>query len=105
MLAATSGVASLTEVRLLSATAILGYGFPEESLKRGLDRKPHIMGADAGSVEPGPYYLASGKGFCSPRAINPDLQLLLRASAETGVPVVISTPGGAGGAPHLQATA
>lgn len=95
----------MTEVRLLSTTAILGYGFPEDSLKRGMARQPHLIGADAGSVDPGPYYLGSGKSFASPRAIKRDLQLMLRASAETGVPVVISTAGGAGGTPHLEATA
>lgn len=95
----------MTEVRLLSTTAILGYGFPEDSLKRGLARNPHLMGADAGSVDPGPYYLGSGKSFASPRAIKRDLQLMLRASAETGIPVAISTAGGAGGTPHLEATA
>ncbi len=95
----------MTEVRLLSTTAILGYGFPEDSLKRGMARDPHLIGADAGSVDPGPYYLGSGKSFASPRAIKRDLRLMLRASAETGVPVAISTAGGAGGRPHLEATA
>ena len=95
----------MTEVRLLSTTAILGYGFPEDSLKRGLARDPHLIGADAGSVDPGPYYLGSGQSFASPRAIKRDLRLMLRASAETGIPVAISTAGGAGGTPHLEATA
>ena len=38
------------EVRLLSTTAILGYGFPEASLRAGLARHPHFIGVDGGSV-------------------------------------------------------
>ena len=53
------------EIRLLSTSAILGYGFPEASLKAGLDRDPHFIGVDGGSVDPGPHYLGSGKPFCS----------------------------------------
>ena len=41
------------EIRLLSTSAILGYGFPEASLKAGLERDPHMIGVDGGSVDPG----------------------------------------------------
>jgi hypothetical protein len=34
------------EIRPLSTSAILGYGFPEASLKAGLDRDPHFIGVD-----------------------------------------------------------
>jgi hypothetical protein len=90
------------EIRLLSTSAILGYGFPEASLKAGLARDPHVIGVDGGSVDPGPHYLGSGKPFCSPLAIRRDLRLMLRAAIEHGIPMVIGTCGGAGGEPHLQ---
>ena len=51
------------EFRVLSATAILGYGFPERSFRAGLKRRPHLIGVDAGSTDPGPYYLGAGKSF------------------------------------------
>lgn len=90
------------EVRLLSVTAILGYGFPESALDAGMACEPHFIGADAGSTDPGPYYLGAGKPFCSRMAIKRDLRLMLRAGVPRGVPVVISTAGGAGGEPHLE---
>ena len=90
------------EIRLLSTSAILGYGFPEASLKAGLARNPHMIGVDGGSVDPGPHYLGSGKPFCSPIAIRRDLRLMLRAAIEHKIPMVIGTCGGAGGEPHLQ---
>lgn len=93
------------EIRLLSTSAILGYGFPEASLKAGMDRQPHVIGVDGGSVDPGPHYLGSGKPFCSPIAIRRDLRLMLHAAIAEGVPLVIGTCGGAGGEPHLQLVA
>lgn len=92
----------MKELRLLSTTAILGYGFPEESLRAGMARKPDMIGADGGSVDPGPYYLGAGKAFCSNLAMKRDLRLMLRAGVEAKVPVVVSTAGGAGGAPHVE---
>ncbi|HVZ10433.1 acyclic terpene utilization AtuA family protein [Rhodopila sp.] len=93
------------EIRLLSTSAILGYGFPEASLNAGMHRQPHVIGVDGGSVDPGPHYLGSGKPFCSPIAIRRDLRLMLNAAIRAGVPVVIGTSGGAGGAPHLAMVA
>ena len=90
------------EIRLLSTSAILGYGFPEASLKAGLARDPHVIGVDGGSVDPGPHYLGSGKPFCSPIAIRRDLRLMLRAAIEHKIPLMIGTCGGAGGAPHVE---
>ena len=55
-------------VRMLSASGILGYGYPEASLHAGLERKPHMIGVDGGSSDPGPHYLGSGKSFTSPLA-------------------------------------
>ncbi|MEA2788559.1 MAG: hypothetical protein QOG73_965 [Acetobacteraceae bacterium] len=93
------------EIRLLSVSAILGYGFPEASLKTGLDRQPHVIGVDGGSVDPGPHYLGSGKPFCSPIAIRRDLRLMLNAAVAAKIPMLIGTCGGAGGAPHLELVA
>ena len=93
------------EIRLLSTSAILGYGFPEASLKAGMARNPDMIGVDGGSVDPGPHYLGSGKPFCSPIAIRRDLKLMLHAAIAAKIPLVIGTCGGAGGEPHLQLVA
>ncbi|WP_431285706.1 acyclic terpene utilization AtuA family protein [Humitalea sp. 24SJ18S-53] len=96
---------SESEIRLLSTSAILGYGFPEASLAAGMARAPHMIGVDGGSVDPGPYYLGAGRPFCSVMAIRRDLRLMLRAAIGAGIPMVIGTCGGSGGAPHLALTA
>lgn len=95
----------MNEYRLMSTSGILGYGFPEASLKAGLERKPDMIGVDGGSVDPGPHYLGSGKPFCSVMAIRRDLRLMLKAAVAHKIPMLIGTAGGAGGEPHLQLVA
>jgi len=94
-----------TVCRMLSTSGILGYGFPEESLTRGMGRGIHMLGVDGGSTDPGPHYLGSGKTLNSARAMRRDLRLMLRAARSHGIPLVIGTCGGAGGNPHLAAVA
>jgi acyclic terpene utilization AtuA family protein len=92
----------LDEYRLLSTSGLLGYGFPEASLAAGMARRPHMIGVDGGSTDPGPYYLGSGKCVNSRLAMKRDLRLMLRAARAAGIPLVIGSCGGAGGEPHLQ---
>ncbi|MCZ4291518.1 acyclic terpene utilization AtuA family protein [Hoeflea alexandrii] len=94
----------LSELRILSPTAILGYGFPEASFRRGLERRPHAIAVDAGSTDPGPYYLGSGISFTDRSAVRRDLKLILEAGRELNIPVIIGSAGGAGAKPHLEWT-
>jgi hypothetical protein len=89
------------EIRILSPTAILGYGFPESSFRAGLARRPHLIAVDAGSTDPGPYYLGAGVSFSDREAVKRDLRLILTAGRQLGIPVVIGTAGGAGARPHV----
>lgn len=90
------------EFRILSATAILGYGFPEESFKEGMKRKPHIIAVDAGSTDPGPYYLGAGVSFTDRDAVKRDLEIMLEAGVNNKIPVLIGTAGGSGARTHLN---
>lgn len=91
------------QVRMLSASGLLGYGFPEKSLTCGLAHSLDMVGVDGGSSDPGPHYLGSGKCVNSRMAMKRDMALLLRAAISHRIPMMIGTCGGAGGAPHLQA--
>ena len=66
---------SLRPLRVLSPTAILGYGFPEASFRNGLKKQPDLIGVDAGSKDPGPYYLGAGKSFTTRPAVKRALPL------------------------------
>ena len=90
------------EFRVLSTTAILGYGFPEQSFQAGLARKPHLIAVDAGSTDPGPYYLGAGKAFTNRSGVKRDLRLMLTEGVRRGIPVVIGTAGGSGARPHVD---
>ncbi|STV77694.1 3-methylaspartate ammonia-lyase glutamate mutase [Klebsiella michiganensis] len=52
--------------KILSPTAILGYGFPEESFRKAMEASPDLIAVDAGSSDPGPHYLGAGKPFYRP---------------------------------------
>lgn len=89
------------EFRILSPTAILGYGFPEESFKEGMKRKPDVIAVDGGSSDPGPHYLGSGQSFTDRNAVKRDLELMLEAGVKENIPVVVGTAGGSGANSHL----
>ncbi|HOV85358.1 MAG TPA: acyclic terpene utilization AtuA family protein [Syntrophobacteraceae bacterium] len=93
-----------TEFRVLSPTAILGYGFPRESFERGMEKRPDLIGVDAGSTDPGPYYLGAGKSFTSRSAVKRDLEFILAAAVERSVPCIIGTAGGCGAREHVEWT-
>lgn len=90
------------EYRILSPNGILGYGFPEASLAIGLAQKPDLIAVDAGSTDPGPYYLGSGQSFTSRSSTKRDLSLLLKAALDLNIPLVIGSAGGSGANPHLE---
>jgi len=92
----------MEEIRILSPTAILGYGFPMESFVEGMKRKPHVIAVDAGSTDPGPYYLGAGKSFTDYNSVKRDLEIMIPAAIEAGIPVIIGTGGGCGGYPHVE---
>ena len=94
----------MKQLRILAPTAILGYGFPEDSFERGLSEEPHLIAVDAGSTDPGPNYLGSGKSFTDRSAVKRDLRIMLKASVKRRIPLVIGSAGGAGAAPHLAWT-
>ena len=95
----------MKELRVLSPTAILGYGFPMESFEEGMKRKPHVIAVDAGSTDPGPYYLGAGKSFTDRNSVKRDLEIMIPAALEAGIPVIVGTAGGSGGRPHVELTA
>lgn len=86
----------MNEIRACSTSGILGYGFPEESLKQCMEMKPHFIACDAGSTDPGPYYLGTGKSFVSRDALKRDLRLILLAGRSASIPVIIGSAGGSG---------
>ena len=92
----------MEEMRILSPTAILGYGFPLESFVEGMKRKPHVIAVDAGSSDPGPYYLGAGISFTDRNSVKRDLEIMIPAGIEAKIPVIVGTAGGSGARPHVE---
>ncbi|MFB2863871.1 acyclic terpene utilization AtuA family protein [Aeromonas sp. MdU4] len=88
--------------KILSPTAILGYGFPEESFLKAMAEAPDLIAVDAGSSDPGPHYLGAGKPFTDRAGVKRDLRYMITAGVKNNIPVVIGTAGGSGAAPHLE---
>ena len=94
----------LKPLRVMAASGQLGYGIPDEAFNAGLARKPHLIGADMGSIDPGPYYLGAGKMAQSETMVRVDLAKCIRGARSLGIPLMIGTAGSAGAAPHLEQT-
>ncbi len=92
----------MREIRFVSLSGILGYGFPQESLERALREGVDFVGVDAGSTDPGPYYLGSGMGFVRPAQVRRDLELGLLGAVRNGIPLIVGTAGGSGAKPHVE---
>ena len=92
------------ELRIYAPTAIVGYGYKDESFQRAMEREPHVIAADGGSTDPGPNYLGMGKAFVGRDAAKRDLTGMLIAGHDRKAPVIVGTSGTAGGDAHLQWT-
>lgn len=94
----------MKEIRVLSPVGMLGYGFPIESFQKGLEKKPQVIAADAGSTDAGPHKLGAGVGIVSKEATKKDLTLMLTAGCEYKIPVIVGSAGGSGAEAHLNWT-
>jgi hypothetical protein len=94
----------MNECRILSPLGMLGYGFPMDSFQAGLARRPHLIGADAGSTDGGPHKLGAGVGIVSRAATRMDLRAIVRGGLGVGAPIVIGSAGGSGAAAHMAWT-
>lgn len=91
------------EIRVLTPTGCLGNGATSsESYYRGLQYEPHVVAVDAGSFDPGPYYLGSGQPHVARFQAKRDLRMLLTSTLSRNIPLIIGSAGGNGARPHLE---
>lgn len=89
-------------MKIVALNGLLGYGYSEEALNIAFSEKVDYLGVDAGSTDPGPYYLGSGKSFTDRGAVKRDLSLALVKALEHKAPFIIGTAGGAGSSVHVK---
>lgn len=88
-------------MKIVALNGLLGYGYAEEALEAAFSEPVDYLGVDAGSTDPGPYYLGSGKSFTDRGAVKRDLSLALPKALEHKAPFIIGTAGGAGSEKHV----
>lgn len=91
----------MNQMRMMATTGMLGYGFTEEAFHRGVSLGLDFIAADAGSMDPGPYYLGAGVPFVTRTAIKRDLGFMLDAAIEKNIPLLLGSAGGGGGEPQV----
>src|SRR5215831_13746655 len=91
-------------IRILGASGQLGYGVPTPAFSAGLERKPHLIGCDMGSIDIGPYYLGSGELATALAATRRDLRKVMLGALKLKIPLIIDSAGSAGAKPHLEQT-
>lgn len=89
-------------MKIVALCGLLGYGYTEEALENAFKEKVDYVGVDAGSSDPGPYYLGSGKSFTDRGAVKRDLSLALPKALAHKAPFIIGTAGGAGSVKHVK---
>ena len=92
----------MEELKVLTPTSMLGYGFPIKWFKDGLKANPDVITVDSGSTDSGPHKLGMGALTCSVESYYKDISLILEAGHECKIPVYISSAGGAGSDKQLE---
>ena len=89
-------------MKIVALNGLLGYGYTSDALEIAFSEKVDYVGVDAGSTDPGPYYLGSGKSFTDRGAVKRDLALALPKALSHKAPFIIGTAGGAGSDKHVE---
>jgi hypothetical protein len=83
-------------VRLMTPSGMLGAGWEEHTIERGLELGIDVITIDGGSTDSGPHYLGSSTPKTAAKAVARDLRSLLRAAARADVPLIIGSCGTSG---------
>jgi hypothetical protein len=88
--------------RILSTCAGLGYGFPEQSFRNAMEHRLDLIAADAGSIDPGPFYLGAGQSYMKRINLARDFSIMLKGAITQRCPLIIGSCGLAGDDPNLD---
>lgn len=91
-------------VKILIPTGSLGAGAREDEVLYGIAQGARAIATDAGSTDSGAAYLALGISKNNRGSVKRDLEILMKAGADAGIPLIIGTSGQAGGDRNLDWT-
>jgi hypothetical protein len=87
---------TVRSTKVLVPTGMLGAGFTQESIDRGIEMGADVIAVDGGSTDSGPYYLGAATAKTTERAVAHDLRILLVAAQRAGIPLIVGTCGTSG---------
>ena len=83
--------------KIFTPTPILGYSYDLADFWPTMEtERPAALIVDAGSTDPGPYMLGTGKTLCSRQSYIRDLKPMLEGCKKYGAKLLIGSAGGAG---------
>ena len=83
-------------VRVLVPVGMLGAGFPDETVARGVELGADVIAVDAGSTDSGPYYLGASQPKTARAAVLHDMRSILKHARRAGIPVIVGSCGTSG---------
>ena len=82
--------------RVLIPAGVLGLGFDQAALDRGVAAAPDIICIDGGSTDSGPFYLGTSTSKYARSVSKAEWRALMVARQQAGVPLVIGSCGTCG---------
>ncbi|KAG2180074.1 hypothetical protein INT43_003861 [Umbelopsis isabellina] len=92
----------MTGIKIVTPIGMLGYGYSEALLYKGLAMGAKAIIVDSGSTDSGPQKLALGESTCPREAYVRDLAPILDACWHHSVKVLIGSAGGDGSNAHVD---
>jgi hypothetical protein len=86
----------------IAAIGAVGAGVDPDALSSALAFGPRFIAADAGTTDAGAFALGTGATAFSRDAVKRDLQLMIAAGLEAGVPVIVGSAGTGGADVHVD---
>lgn len=86
----------MNSCKVLIPIGAIGAGIHADAFARGMAMKPDVIAMDAGSTDSGPAYLAKEMCKYSQKALEHDLEIVVRGGCEAKVPVLIGSCGTCG---------
>ena len=83
-------------MRVLVPTGMLGGGFPNSTIARGIELGADVIAIDGGSTDSGPHYLGTATAKTARSAVAGDVRAVLAPAAAAGIPVVVGSCGTSG---------
>lgn len=82
--------------KVLVPIGAVGAGISSEAFAQGMAMEPDVIAMDAGSTDSGPAYLAKGMCKYSKKALEHDIEIVVKGAREIKVPLLIGSCGTCG---------